>query len=152
MLSLITLVGATWAYWDMLKVTKSETITIGEGRIVVKAEAVVPAGKTLVPAGVIMGVTDIDEINLTYKVKTSAKLGENLSLSVTIENKEIGGDTTYSNLVNIVVGTYQSTDINSSEQVITVTISLTEPANLTEYNAIVNKNITFDIVFTGATA
>ena len=145
----IMLVGATWAYWDMLQVTESEIIEIGKGRtVVVNAVAEVPEGKTLVPAGVAMGANDITEIVLTYNVITS----ENFNLNVKIENFKIGESTDEYNLVNIVVGEYISTNVNNVNQVITVTITLTEPANITEYNAIINKNITFDVVFTGATA
>lgn len=149
MMSLIALVGATWAYWDILKVTENEVITIGHGRaVVVEAEPVVPAGKTLVPAGVAMGVNDINEIKLTYKVKTN---NEDLDLSVRIANKKINGSTDYTRLVNIVVD-HPNIVINNDDQLITVTITLTEPADQIEYNAIVKGSITFDIVFTGTIA
>lgn len=148
----IMLIGGlsmSYAVWDKLSVAQDETINVGEGtaiQLAVVLEA--PAGKKLVPAGVVMGPNDVDEITLTYNVKLSREAAEDLTLSVVASDVEINADDTYANLVNIVID-YASA-INSEDVLVTVTVTLTEPATQVAYDAIYNQDITFTLTFSAA--
>jgi len=139
--------GFAFSYWDNLTVSQSETITLGEGTsLTVSAQATVPAGKYLVPSGTVMKADDLDSIALTYNVVLDQTLATALDLSVTSSNVLIGGSSTYASLVNISI-TPQPTTVNDSNVLVTVTVTLSEPADQTAYDAIVNQAITFDLTF-----
>lgn len=146
----IVLVGTGFAfsYWDNLQVQQSETITVGEGtNLTVSAVATAPIGKVLVPAGTVMKENDVDSIELTYNVVLDKTALSALALDVTYDNVEVGGETTYANLVNISISP-ETTSVNDSNVLITVTITLDEPDNATEYEGVANAAITFDLTFT----
>jgi hypothetical protein len=146
----IVLVGTGFAfsYWDNLQVQQSETITVGEGTdLTVSAVAEAEAGKVLVPAGTVMKANDLDEIVLTYNVVLDQTVNTALNLTVTSSNVLVGGVSTYAGLVNIDISQAAAT-VNDSNVLVTVTITLDEPADATEYAGVANAAITFDLTFT----
>lgn len=151
LVALVAIGGTVSAYswWDTLQEETSETITIGEGTdLVLNVTAAVPTGKTLVPAGVVLTTNDLDQITLTYTVNLTQTALTDLNLSVIADNVKIGGLTTYASLVNIVV-TNEAT-VNSAVDTVTVVVTLTEPADFTAYQAIINQAITFDLTFSAS--
>jgi len=146
--------GSTFAYswWDNLTQTQEETISIGEGvTLTVSAVAEVPAGKYLVPAGVVLKANDIEEVVLTYNVMLDQATIDDLNLDVQSSNVLIGGESTHSSLVNIDISLASST-VNNSNVLVTVTVTLDQPATLEIYNLIVSQSITFDLTFTASQA
>ena len=137
----------------MLTQTKNEIINIGEGTtLVVQAVAGVPSGKVLVPADTVMKANDVDKIVLTYNVKLNKTALTDLNLNVTWSNIKIGDDyDTNANLVNINIIPELST-VNSTDVLVTVTVTLTEPATQEIYNVIKNKLITVTLTFSGTIA
>ena len=148
-LTLITLATATFAYWDLLTQTQDETLNVGNGvELIVQAHAVAPAGKVLVPSGVVLKPNDVTEIVLTYNVRIDQAIVDDLTLSVTESNVKIGGDSTHAGLVKISIS--EDTLVNNSNVLVTVTVTLNEPISQAQYDAIKNKEITFTLTFTGA--
>jgi hypothetical protein len=149
----VVLFGSTffaYSYWDNLQQSQSETITVGNGvTLQVAAQATVPSGKVLVPAGVVMKADDVNSVVLTYNVKLDQAANTALDLSVTSSNVEIGNATDNSGLVNIDISQAAST-VNDSNVLVTVTVTLDEPGTVTAYNAIINQPITFDLTFTAS--
>jgi len=140
--------GLAFAWWDNLSQTQEETITIGEGvTLTVAAVAVAPAGKYLVPSGVVLKANDVESIVLTYNVKLDQAAIDALDLTIVATAIQIGGDTTYSNLVTIQINQASPT-VNSSDVLVTVTVTIAQPATIVEYNLIKNQPITFDLTFT----
>lgn len=156
MMSLIALVGATWAYWDMLTQTKDETITLGEGDQITVSESTASSTLKLVPTSstVTPDATETTSVTYTYDVTISQRaINKGVKkLTVTIDDVKIGGSATYASLVNFVI-TNETYTFEGTETIqVTVTVTLTEPANQTEYIAIANKSIAFKVVFTGTVA
>ncbi len=138
---------SAFAYWDDLSQTESETITLGQGvTLSVSATATAPAGKVLVPTGVVTKTNDVTSIVLTYDVELDTSLSSDLTLDVSASDIQIGGSTTYASLANVVVSP-TSTGVNSTAVEVTVTVTLTEPATQAEYDAIKNQPITFNLNF-----
>lgn len=144
-------VGAavTLAYWDQLLATEDATITIGEN-VSLDVEVDVPASGTLVPTGAILKTGDVDEVVMSYNVQLSAATSENLDLTVAASDVKIGGATTYASLVNVAINSPAT--INSTNAVVTVTVTLIEPADETTYLAIKGQPITFTLTFTATVA
>ena len=150
MLVLFTSIGVTYAYWDYLSTNQSEVVIVGEGtNIVLEVEAVAPVGKTLVPENVVLGLNDVDNVVLTYNVKLDKELTENLNLSVLATDILIGGESTYSYLVNIDI-VMANNLLNNSNVLVTVTVTLTEPETYEIYEIIKNGEITFDLMFSAS--
>ena len=142
-------VTGTYAYWNTLQKVEDETVLVGVGLdAVVTANVSAQAGKQLVPAGrVVDAAVEVTAVVFTYDVKLSKAVSVALPFEVVADNILIGGDATYAGLVNIAI-VHPATLIDTTVQTVTVTVTLTEPADQTAYNAIVNKNITFDLTFT----
>ena len=144
--------GVAFSYWDNLQQTQNETINIGEGvSLTVSANATAPAGKFLVPSGAIVKANDVTSVELTYDVVLDQTLASALNLSVSSSNVLIGGDATYANLVGISISP-TSTTVNDTNVLVTITVTLSEPADVTAYNAVINQPITFDLTFTATEA
>ena len=152
LLSGVSAVTGVYAYWNMLTKTQEETVQVGEGVAVeVNAVAVAPAGKGLVPDGTLTNSnTQVEEVILTYNIRFNKTVTETFTLSVVASNEKIGGATTYASLVNIV--TPDETQIGNAGAVVSVKVTLTEPADEATYNLIINKPITFTLTFTTALA
>ena len=147
-------VGVVFAFWDSLQVEKTNSITIGEGvTLEVDVVATVPLGAILVPSGSVMKANDVDSVVLTYNVKLDKAAVADLNLNTTVVagSTKIGGDIANAGLVNIVI-TPVTTTVNASNVLVTITVSLTAPADSTVYTAIINKPITFTLMFTASIA
>jgi hypothetical protein len=146
--AIASMVGVTYAYWNMLQVQQDETIEIGEGVVLeMVVVATAPAGKTLVPDGQILdSATQVDSITLTYNVKLDHALTTALTLGVAATNVKIGGSTDNASLVNIDIS--YATSINDTNVLVTVTITLDEPATEAVYDLVHNQPITFTLTFT----
>lgn len=141
-----------FAYWDNLQQQQNETIEIGNGvTLELSAVAVAPAGKVLVPAGVVMKANDVDEVVLTYNVKLDEAALEALHLSVVASNIKIGGSDVNADLVNVEIALGSAT-VNDANVLVTVTVSLNQPATVAVYDVIKNQSITFDLTFSAAIA
>lgn len=141
-----------FAYWDNLQQQQNETIEIGNGvTLELSAVAVAPAGKVLVPAGVVMKANDVDEVVLTYNVKLDEAALEALDLSVVASNIKIGGSDVNADLVNVEIALGSAT-VNDANVLVTVTVSLNQPATVAVYDVIKNQSITFDLTFSAAIA
>lgn len=146
-LALIGLTASSFAYWDRLTTEdKDNTVIIGEGAELKVTKNVTVTG-ALIPKTAVLGVGEVYEVVLEYDVKLSKEAQEDLVLNVEASNVLIGGDDTYSDLVNIeITGDFF---VNASGTKITVTVTLTEPTTSEIYEAICGKTITFDLTFQG---
>lgn len=146
-LALIGLTASSFAYWDRLTTEdKDNTVYIGEGAELKVTKNVTVTGN-LIPKTAVLGVGEVYEVVLEYDVKLSKEAQEDLVLNVEASNVLIGGDDTYSDLVNIeITGDFL---VNASGTKITVTVTLTEPTTSEIYEAIFGKTITFDLTFQG---
>lgn len=146
-LALIGLTASSFAYWDRLTTEdKDNTVIIGEGAELKVTKKVTVTG-ALIPKTAVLGVGEVYEVVLEYDVKLSKEAQEDLVLNVEASNVLIGGDDTYSDLVNIeITGAFF---VNASGTKITVTVTLTEPTTSEIYEAIFGKTITFDLTFQG---
>lgn len=147
-LALIGLTASSFAYWDRLTTEdKDNTVIIGEGAELKVTKKVTVTGGILIPKTAVLGVGEVYEVVLEYDVKLSKEAQEDLVLNVEASNVLIGGDDTYSDLVNIeITGDFF---VNASGTKITVTVTLTEPTTSEIYEAIFGKTITFDLTFQG---
>jgi len=149
------LLGGTvlaFSYWDNLQQQEQEQLNIGNGvTLVVSAVATAPAGKVLVPSGVVMKANDVTSVVLTYNVKLDEAALAALNLEVLASNIEIGGSAVNADLVNVVISLASST-VNASDVLVTVTVTLDQPATVGVYDVIKNQPITFDLTFTGSIA
>jgi len=148
----IVLGGSAFAYawWDNLSKTEEETLTIGSGvTLEVAAVATAPAGKVLVPESVVLKANDVESITLTYNVKLDQTALNPLTLTVSASNILVAGSATNSGLVNIDI-TQGSATVNGTDVLVTVVITLTEPATVEVYNAIIDQPITFTLTFSAA--
>ena len=146
-LALIGLTASSFAYWDRLTTEdKDNTVYIGEGAELKVTKNVTVTG-ALIPKTAVLGVGEVYEVVLEYDVKLSKEAQKDLVLNVEASNVLIGGDDTYSDLVNIeITGDFF---VNASGTKITVTVTLTEPTTSEIYEAIFGKTITFDLTFQG---
>ena len=149
----------TYAYWassvTVTNNTQEETINIGTGEAVTTTVAVTGGdydGKDLVPASRVVNTSaQTDSIVLTYEVDWTetgtAVNGAEGTLAVVANN--VVGD--IYGLINISVVLTDGSAIavnDAGTYTVTVTITMTEPANKTQYTAIADSAITFDVVFT----
>ena len=146
--ALVLTMGVTYAWWNMLTSTQNEQVELGAGDEIIVTENTSGTGK-LIPDTQTPTGDEVTEVVFVYDVSVNEEAEEAgvTNLAVVAENILIDGDGTYSYLVNIDV-TPSSTTLTTTSTQVTVTVTLQEPANETEYDAIVNKIITFDVVFT----
>ncbi len=148
----LVLIGGSagaFAWWDSLETTENNvTIGVGEG-VTISVDFDTQTDGNLVPDGVIMKTEDITSSAITFNVILDrTDLEEELDLLAEVNNIEIGESVTYASLVNVSVdnpGTIQNDSV-----VVTVTVTLDEPEDQTEYDAIKNSDITFDVTFTAS--
>ena len=141
--------GSTLAYawWDSLDKTQSETIAIGQGvTLRVAAVATAPSGKVLVPADAVLKADDVTSVVLTYNVNLDLAVVDALTLNVSATNVKIGGSAENAGLVGIAISQSAAT-VNDADVLVTVTVTLSEPADIATYMAVINQSITFDLVF-----
>ena len=149
-------VASTYAYWNVLQYQEDHNIALGQGVVLgVDVVASAPAGKTLVPVGqVINPATQVDEIELIYNVGLDQDASSVGTLEATIIASEIAinGD-------EILGATYANVDISpdnfilsTTDTEVVVTVTLDEPVDQTDYEAVAGKDITFKLTFTAALA
>lgn len=154
--------SVAFAIWDDLEEPVNDvTVGIGQGvtlQVALGSDSRTnPSTDNLVPAGVVLKAGDVTSVDLVYNVNLDVPSLDDLNLSVSASNVQIGLDATYAGLVNIQVGAvdivatpFTTTGVNSTAIQVTVTITLTEPTTQAEYNAIINSDITFDLTFTAS--
>lgn len=142
---LVSATSLSYAYWDSLAYSTDIDINLGENTVLtVTVDGNTAEGKTLVPEGVLMGANDVDSVSFNYTAALS-KTPENpadFNIDIIEDSIKIGGDDTYGYLVNI---TIDAPELISDTASITITVTLSEPSDEVEYNAIAGKAITFDI-------
>lgn len=137
----------TFAYWDNLQTGNDSTVELGEGtRLVVSANNIIPEGKKFVPLNAVLGVHDINTIELTYTVKLSKTTLEDLELVVEATNVKIGENNQLGHILSIEI--VQDERINSEEVVVTILVRMNPIEDYATYLAIRNQMISFDLVFT----
>lgn len=150
-LIVLALGGSTlaFAWWDNLETTQNNiTVGVGEG-VTISVDLEDQTAGTLVPSGVVMKTGDVTEVEVEFEVSLDqTNLLSALSLNVDVLNIEIDGDATYASLVNTSIDNPGS--IQNDNVTVTITITLDMPDNQTEYDAVANKNITFDVTFTAS--
>ena len=141
--------GVAYGYWDNLVVEENDvTITVGEGvTLTVSVKDAIPTG-VLVPSGAVLKTGDLTQVQFTYNVKLDKTVLTDLDLTVVASNIQINGSSTNASLVNIVITDDNSAKVNSTDVVVTITVTLSEPSSLAVYNAVYNQDITFDLTFT----
>lgn len=145
MIALVTATGMSFAYWDSLSAGTDIGINLGENTVLtVTVDGNTAGGKTLVPSGVMMGATDVDEVVFNYTAELSKTPANEASFTVeVVENSvKIGGDDTYASLVNIEITSPETISTTAS---ISVKITLSEPSDEAAYNAVKGKEITFSL-------
>ena len=152
LLSGVSAVASTYAWWNTLTYAQNETVQLGDGvAVTVNAVAVAPAGKGLVPVDTLTNSnTQVEEVILTYNVGFNKTVTETFNLTVVASNEKIGGDATNAGLVNIDITAPLTVD--NAGAVVSVKVTLTDPADETVYNAVKNQPITFTLTFTAALA
>lgn len=156
-MALFGLTMTSFAFWDNLTQKENDqTITIGEGTTITVTANLSEQDekKSLVPSGVAMGPNDVTSYELTYNVVIDKDLAKDLKLAVTTGNLLIGGVATYASLVDVDVELSASTINIGSAVVVTITVTFDAGIEWTEkmYNAVAEKNITFDVTFTASIA
>lgn len=155
-MALFGLTMTSFAFWDNLTQEQNDqTIVVGEGTTVtVTANVSAQDGKTLVPQEAALGVNDTKSYVLTYDVVVDKELAADLNLAAVVSNVLIDASSTYEELLDITVVLSANT-INFGDTVV-VTITVTFDAGIewteTMYNAVAEKNITFDVTFTASIA
>lgn len=149
-------VASTYAYWNVLKYQEAHNIDLGQGVVLsVDVVASAPAEKTLVPTGkVINPATQVDKIELYYNVGLAHDASSVGTLEATVVASEIAID------ANEILGaTYANVDISpdnfilsTTDTEVVVTVTLDEPVDQTDYEAVAGKDITFKLTFTAALA
>ena len=140
---LITLVS--FLNLSFLSAYSSNEIVIQAGASI-EVENVVKAddNNKLVPLGAILGIDDVDKIEVTYEVKLN-NTDKDLKLNVTVDEILIGGESEYAHLVNIKL--VYDDNISSEVSYVNVVITLNMPSNKNEYLSIMNQQITYKLTF-----
>ena len=150
--------GFTYAFWASGIAadtdSKTGTITVGSGaQVAATVNVTDQAGGTLVPNGFANGTTTFDQIVLTFAVDLdSAGLDASGLISTltvtkgTVLNAALEDVTS---LITVVIaypdGQALSSDGDSID--VTVTITLPEPANVSDYNKVRGQNIVITFLF-----
>ncbi len=142
---LVLLLGSTmgaYAYWDNLQKTETGSVTIGEGDTIVVSETLAGSG-ILIPVGETPSAGEVTSITFTYSVSVNAGAVASGKTTLAVSESNITNDTN-----GLVQFAYSGVgELSTTPTTVTVTITLTAPADVTEYNAIINKVIGFDLSF-----
>lgn len=174
LITLVVLVsGFTYAFWagtvgEPLQGDDSVTINIGEGNSVSTqfnlSAASVSTGTTLVPSGMANDAGEVTSFTISFDVAwvNQTLSGSSLTGSTTTGDLDfdftvtvldsLGDPVTVSGAAALVVvtpagGNATSITLNASAITLSVTVTLTEPANVAQYNDIVNGEIVIDFTF-----
>ncbi len=145
----------TYAYWssvDLNDTVASTTVTIGEGRTATVTAALTASGSgTLVPSGEVansVSTSPVTSLQYTFTVDwaDNGYTGLGGTVAIVVDNVS---NATADSLLNFAISPVTGSAITEGTQlVVTITVTLTAPANVTEYNAIINEAVTFDVTFT----
>ena len=146
--TLVALTVTTYAFWNYLTHTESNNINLSSGDEII-VELNTSTSGLLIPATQTPTSGEVTEISYTFNVKANQQAldGGFTNLNVSIENLNINGITDYNYLINTDL-VLESTTITTSNQLVTLTITLTEPSTQIEYEAIKGGVISLDLVFT----
>ncbi|MGD9901274.1 MAG: hypothetical protein AB7S44_01915 [Spirochaetales bacterium] len=151
----------SYTYWDgNINPININDFNIGVGTTLAVYESITPAdGCTLVPKGVFMGETDVDELLFSY----TANLNKAGVLTVELTDSYINEDTDIYNLLvfdiyfdepnetnQITASTPLASENINGDYAVTVfiKISLNMPENEEQYNFVKNASISFALKFT----
>ena len=158
--------ATAFAYWASgVNVTnptdETETVTIGTGDTIdstVTLTETVSSTDVLVPTTITPGSGEVNSVVFTYTVDwtedNSGSFGDGTlgTLEVDVSNILVGGVADQYDLVNVVItpgDESQAVVLNDAgTYTVTVTVTLKEPANQTEYAAVAGLDITFNVSFT----
>ena len=152
--------GTTYAYWassvNGVVQTKEQEINIGEGDAVTVSVNITDTStytEKLVPntPEVTAGEGETKSITVSYSVvwNNDALLDgvADQAISATVSNILVGGEADPYSLITVTPGANPTTIGMGDTVVFTFTVTMAEPKNVTEYNAVADKTITFDITF-----
>lgn len=147
----------TYAYWSTVELSEtvaSNTVNIGEGKQQIVTASLNAAGTgTLVPSGEVgnsISTAPTASIVFTFDVDwndNTVTSGATGSLAIVVGNISNATAATYL-VFTITGGTPQNITEGAAAMTITITVTLTAPANETDYLAIINAAVTFDVTFT----
>lgn len=149
LLAVLALVGSTgaFAFWDQLTAGSDEIVYIGEGVTLTLSDSLsseAPDAR-LIPANAVLKPGDIKSVTFTYDVALDQEAVTDLLFEVEVLNVLINGSSQYADLANFEIN--HAEFINSDVVQVTITLTLTEPADFEAYTAIANQDITFDVLF-----
>lgn len=154
--------GSTYSYWASsfaytAGAERNPSLTIGSGKPVQTHINVTGddfQGKVLVPEGRIGDSveTAVDKVTIEYKVNwasenTNAAKGAVDKLIVNTGKALIGNSNEYGHLINVDVKQGNGAEIKVDSEGVTIIleVTLTEPQNVTEYEAIAGKEISIPL-------
>lgn len=150
---MIAVTGLSFAYWDSLSNSDSQTVDIGVGAEVTVSGSIETGN--LVPEGVLMGNGDVTSLTSTYTVVINKAPAAPYNLEVEITtvtnesaedvknlfvfeiNGEIDGSATYTDAF---------TDTKTEQQVV-IEVSLVADGETVDFSKIIGQTITFGISF-----
>ncbi|PKK88788.1 MAG: hypothetical protein CVV62_01765 [Tenericutes bacterium HGW-Tenericutes-7] len=152
--------GTTYAYWassvNGVQETVNNEINIGQGdAVTINVDITDPQTFTdkLVPntPEVTAGAGETKSIVVSYSVtwNNDALLDgvADQAISAVVSNIQVGGVANPYSLITVTPGSNPTTIGMGDTVVFTFTVTMAEPGNVTEYNAVANQAITFDITF-----
>jgi hypothetical protein len=151
--------GFTYAFWAA-GVTGNDTdvtgtVNIGTGEAVTVSMTVnetTTAGQILVPAGFEVDPGEVDAVTVSFTVKWNDDAAldgiADATVAALVSNIQVNGVANPYSLVTITPSVSNPTTIALNATVtFSFVITLTEPANATQYTAVAGLPITFDINF-----
>ncbi len=150
--------GTTYAYWassvNGVEETVNNEIIIGEGdAVTVSVDITDPETHSdkLVPTTVTPGTGETNSVVVSYSVVwNNDDLLDGVAdqaISATVSNILVGGVANPYSLITVTPGANPTTIGMGDTVVFTFTVTMAEPADVFEYNAVANQTITFDITF-----
>lgn len=141
---------SAYAWWDQLdQAATDQTLTIGSrANLGLTVNASAEAGKTLVPDEALLGVNDVKSYTFTYTLVLDKQLATDQNLDATVSNIEVGGVANPGSAVSV-VASYDTQVINADSPVtVTLTVTMANPVDETQYDLLANQPIVFDVDFT----
>jgi len=150
--------GTTYAYWASsvsdFEETVNNEINIGTGEAITISVDISDSEvftDKLVPTTVTPGTGETNSITVTYTVtwNDDALLEgtADVAVSALVSNIQVGGVANPYSLVSVTPVLSPTTIGLGATVTFTFDVTMSEPANVTEYDAVANQAITFDITF-----
>lgn len=139
------LTGFTYEKWDTLPLEEKypDTIILNQKTTIVE-QTTTSTNKRLVPNGVLLTQDDVYIIYYSYIVN----LDENYDLEVLLDKAYfIKGEDKYLDAYNLLNFEFNVERTSPTIAKVTVSISLNEPKNKTEYDIVNNSHISFSLIF-----